>query len=390
MAYRVEILTKDLVPITEVKDLAPLTNGNVLEYTNRLSNSGMCKFRVGTKDPLLTLHGNILKPYANHVRVWRGRSVVWQGVIINSPHRTPSYIEIEAHTYLYLLDKALVKHDAADGSGADNFRTFKAGTMDAAITAVLNETKTNIGGSNVLTNLAIGTVENPVFPAGYTKLDGTSLAGQAWTFSDEFQLKFDFRTVLYMLQSFGAYSVADFEIAATTNPTTGATTLTFNFKKYIGNKQPQLTFAYGGTGAIEHYDVPYDGKGMANEILGVAADTSFNILKETQTDTASVALYGKIQTVAAFADAKNLNVLRSRMKEDLVFSALPDDEIHVTLNERAYPLGQYGLGDSVTLDIRDHVIQVNAIRRITGIDVAVHNTGRETIVLLTNIPRDTQ
>ena len=60
----------------------------------------------------------------------------------------------------------------------------------------------------------------------------------------------------------------------------------------------------------------------------------------------------------------------------------------MTLNERAYPLGVYGLGDTVTLRIRDGIIDVDQVRRIVGINVKVHTTGKESIRLITNKPKE--
>jgi hypothetical protein len=60
------------------------------------------------------------------------------------------------------------------------------------------------------------------------------------------------------------------------------------------------------------------------------------------------------------------------------------------LNQRAYPLGQYGLGDAVRVRIVNNVINFDQQRRIVQIKVDVNGTGKETIVLTTNYPRPEQ
>jgi ribosomal protein L21E len=76
------------------------------------------------------------------------------------------------------------------------------------------------------------------------------------------------------------------------------------------------------------------------------------------------------------------------MNEELQFLKSPDDSpVNVLLNEKAYPLGQYGIGDIVTVKIRDNIIDYEQARRIVGITVTVHNTGREMVVLQTNLPK---
>ena len=312
--------------------------------------------------------------------------VVWQGVIINCPHRTRLYIDVQAFTYEYLLKKTLIIHDVADGNGAENYKTFKTGNLAAAITAIMTDAKTYAGAASALSLVSIGTVENPNFSQSFTDPTNatTSWAGLPWAFSDKFQLKFDYKDTLNVLQSFGIYAQCDFVIGITPGG------LTFQFKVYIGNKQTNLVFEYGPTGAIQDYDAPLDGGGTINDLTGIAADNTFNILKANKVDSASVNLYGKVAGVLAYNDAKNLNALTARMTEEIIFTATPDSEVHVTLNDRAYPLGQYGLGDTVTLRVKDHLINVSQERRIVGIDVTVSQEGYETIKLITNLPRANQ
>ena len=382
MAYRVEILDRDRKPITSVHAFAPLDNANNwLEYSEALSNVGECKFRVGTKDQLLSQYGDILQPFFNHVRVYRYDILVWSGVIISNPRRSKNYIEVHAKTYMYMLTTVLVKHDVsqAQGDGKDNFRTFKSGTMADAVRAIMTEAKDAVDNGNIVKQIKLGTIDNPNFPKGYTKADGTTPLTGGWVFSDDMTLQFDYRDILFVLQNMANYPACDFELTED---------LVFNFKQYIGNKQPNMLFSYGNYGSIEDYNALLDGENMANDLTGVAVDYGNQILHATKQDSASIAKYGRIQGVAAYIDVKNANALQSRLTEQLRLTSTPDTELHILLNERAYPLGQYGLGDIVTVRVKDHIIDVNQQRRIVGIKCSVHLTGKERIRLITNPPKD--
>ena len=182
------------------------------------------------------------------------------------------------------------------------------------------------------------------------------------------------------MKAFGIYANCDFEVDEN---------LVFYFKKFIGNKNSGVTFEYGTRGNIIDYNTPRLGRRMANDIWGIAADTSGKILHVNQRDSKSIGTYGILQKADAFADVKDNNFLKTRVNETLQFLKSPDDSpVNIILNEKAYPLGLYGLGDIVTVKIKDNVIDFNKPRRIVGITVEVHNTGRERIVLQTNRPRD--
>lgn len=382
-SYQVDILYRDLTYKATIRNLAPLDGGkHFLEYDHELSAVGKCRFRIGTKDPILTSEGNILTPFKYHVRVKRFGTVVWQGVIVKNPSRNHNYIEVEARTYLYLLDRINIRHDNPDGNGGENYLTLKTGTMASTIQTMLTNAKADMGAP--LTSLSIGTINNPNFPADFKDITGAALSG-VWTFSNNFQLKFDYRSVLYCIQMLAVYGNFDFEVTDD---------MVFNFKSYIGNKQPQLVFKYHRdrpeANSIKDYDAPLDGEQMANFLQGVAADNNNLILHGDQSDTASIAEYGKIEGVAAYGDVKNINLLNTRLRQELVQVKTPDPEIHVQPNDRAYPLGQYGLGDTVTIDIQDGIISSYSQRRIVGLKVKVHLTGAEDITLVTNKPRDDQ
>lgn len=379
--YKVQVLNSTLEPLTEIKAFYPLdSSGNFLEYVDKLSAWGKCSFRVATHDAALVQYGNIFEPFKYHIRVYRGDVLVWCGIIVTNPRRTKRYIEVEARTYLYLLTKVLVKRDAsvAPGDGKDNYRTFNTGTMSTAVTNVINESKADAISGSIMSQITIGTVENPNFPSTYTKADGTALTG-AWTFSDDMTLQFDYRDIFYVLSSLAMYPACDFEVTKD---------LVFNFKQFIGNKQTDILFEYAEHGSITDYNAPLNGDRMANDLTGVAADFGNQILHSQKADDASVQEYGRIQGVAAYIDVKNTNALRSRLIEELRLTSKPDSELHVTLNDKAYPLGQYGLGDIVRIKVKDRIIDVDQLRRVVGIDVYVDGTGQETVRLITNKPKE--
>lgn len=382
MSHRVVILDKERKPITQIKAFRQLnTSGQFLQYGKKLSDYAPAKFRVGTEDELFRQHGDILVPFFNHVRIYRDNALVWQGVIVKCPVRNKDYVEVWAYTYEYMFTTVLVKHDVSTtpGDGKDNYRTFSSGTMADAIQKILTETKDFVDANNILKTMNIGALENPVFPGNYVRSNGSALAGP-WVFDSDITLSYDYRDVLFVLQSLANYPACDFEVtySETTNQ------LTFNFKQFIGNKRPDLVFEYSNYGSIEDYNIPLDGESMANDITGVAADYGSQILHATKSDSASIAKYGRIQGVAAYIDVKSINALASRLNEELRNVSTPDQEVQITLNDRAYPLGVYGVGDAVTLRIKHGIHNINSVRRIVGYDVKVHTTGKESIRLITN------
>lgn len=380
MSYKVVILDRDRKAITQVRAFHPInTTGQFLEYGKQLSNYGKAKFRVGTKDELFDQFGDIFIPFFNHVQIYRFAtevSPVWQGVIIKCPVRNKNYIEVVAYTYEYMFTTVLVKHDVSTtaGDGKDNYRTFSSGTLATAVQNILTESKSFVDSNNIIKSMTIGALENPNFPNNYVTAAGAPLTG-SWTFSSDITLSFDYRDVLFVLQQLANYPACDFEVTDS---------LVFNFKQYIGNKRPDLVFEYSNYGAIEDYNIPLDGESMANDLTGVAADYGSQILHAQKSDAASIARYGRIQGVAAYIDVKSQNALASRLNEELRNISTPDGEVQITLNDRAYPLGVWGLGDTVTLKIKDGVHDINSVRRIVGWDVKVHTTGKESIRLVTN------
>lgn len=380
---RVEILDLSLNKIAEIKNLYPINKqGDVLRYSQELSDYGTCMFRVQTNDPFLTANGDILMPHAYNIRIKEDGVTRWSGVIIDNPVRNRDYVEVTGAEYDFYLDKVLIRRDSETiaGDGKDNYRTFSTGTMSAAVTDLVTKAKTDFGTVHPLASLTISSanIENPDFPLNFKNSSGVALTG-GWNFSTDVTLQFDYHSVYYVLKAFGLYANCDFEIDESLN---------FYFKKYIGNKNTGLTFDYGVQGNIINYNLPRLGRRMVNNLWGIAADTDGKVLHANQVDTASINTYGLLQSSKAYADVKDLNFLKSRMAEELQFTKDPTTTpVNVVLNENATRMGSFGLGDMVTVRIKDHIIDFNQPRRIVGITTTIHNTGRKIIVCQTNAIR---
>lgn len=377
----VEILNKSLSKVAEIRNLYPLNkDGMILRYSKELSDYGKCTFRVKSNDPIFDTLGDILIPHTYNVRIKRGGTTVWQGAIVDNTQRNKIFIEVEAYQYLYYLDKILIRrtsNNPATGAADGIYRIFNSGTMDSAVTTLVNNAITDFGSPHPLAAMTLGTIENPNYPVGFT--DGTNALSGAWSFSSTVQLQYDFQTVYAVIKAFGIYTNSDFEISSS---------LVFNFKKFLGTKQSSVIFQYDTRGNIVDYSVPRLGRRMVNDLWGIATDTSGRIYHIEQADSTSINAYGKLEDATGFADVKDANFLRLRTAQTLPYTDQPDGPINVVLNENGYPLGQYDVGDIVTIKIKDNVINVNQRMRVVGVTVNLHNTGREMITVQTNTPRD--
>lgn len=388
----VEVLDNNRNVITEVKSLSPYDlSGNTLKYSKEMSDYGTCFFRISRNDNIFINYGDIFVPHKNHIRIRKGANIVWQGAIVDNPERTKQHVDIKAVTYEFYLSKKLIKRTSPDVNGTVNiFRIFKSGTMAQAISDILSETISDYSSSNhVLKNLTTGTIENPDYPNGLTTdSNGTALTG-SWSFGESTvalpgpSLQYDYHNILYVLKSFANYTYADFEI------TDG---LVFNFKKFLGNKkQNELSFVYGNQGNIVDYNAPRYGLRMMNKVTAIATDPNGVIISSDLSDENSINNYGLLEGSAAYSDVKGAGILASRVRAELPIVVNPDESnITLYLNEKCYPLGMYGIGDLVTVKIKDNDIDINQIRRIVGYTVVQHNTGRETIAVQTNVPYDWQ
>lgn len=378
----VEILNASLQKIAEIKALYPINKaGMVLRYSRELSDYGQCMFRVSTKDDVLEQFGDILQPHKYHIRIKRGPVTVWQGAIVDNPTRNKNYVEVKAVEYLYYLSKILIRRDADNPATDDdesNFRVFSSGTMASAVQTIFQNAITDLGSSHILSTASVGTIDNPDYPDNFLDSTNHPLTG-GWNFSSDVTVQFDYHSALYVLKSFGNYTNADFELT---------TSLVFNFKKLIGERIKGLTFTYDRVGTnIVDYNFPRLGQRMANDLVGIATDDRGNVLHASKTDTTSLNSIGRLQDARAYTDVKNQNLLDSRMANEIRLTVDPDESpITIVLDEKAYPLGQFNLGDLVWVKVKDHVIDYEKERRIIGWTVNLHNTGREMTYIQTNRP----
>jgi hypothetical protein len=383
----VEILDSTLGKIAEVRSLVALDkSGMVLRYSKELSTYGYCTFRISVHDPLFVSLGDIVIPHKYHVRVKRAGVTVWQGAIVDNPQRNKLFVEVKAAQYLFYLDHVLINRTSAVGYGEVaptqdiglHYRIFSSGTMASAVSTIITETQANLGGSHLMATLAPGTITNPNFPANYTTSTGVALSG-GWTFSSDVVLQFDYQSVLYVLRSFGVYAQCDFRLN---------NDLTFDFVPFLGNKNQGLTFQYGTRGNIVNYNAPRLGSKMINEYYGIATSPDGTVLHKDLPDEPSKAKYGLMEGAIAFSDVKDQNALVGRLAEDLFLVKDPaDSPMNLTLDENGYPLGQYDVGDLVNTKIVDGAINYTGLKRIVGITVSVHGTGRELTTVQTNTPR---
>lgn len=386
------ILDSDLNRVTRIIAPYPLdSQGNIVQYSKELDDYGQCTFRISAYDTTLIQYGDILAPHKYWVEITRNGVTVWLGAIIQNTKRTKDFIEINAAEPLWYLSKVLMQRsslDPATGTADNIYRIFSSGSLADAVTAIMNETIITFQGSDAghaLSGMTLGTVENPNFPPNMT--DGSNpsnaLTGP-WVFGNGItapQLQYDFQTVLYVLRSFGLYSYSDFYID---------NNLVFNFVAFKGqNLTNKITFRWGGPGQtpsnIVDYNIPRFGQRMINDLIGIATDPNGVILHYEGTDEASITEYGLIQGVAAYTDVKDQATLNARIQAEVPLISTPDDTaITIVLNERGYPLGQYDVGDIVNIDIQNKAVDFSDMRRIVGISVSVHNTGRETTSVQTN------
>lgn len=378
----IEILNSSLSKVAEIKNPYPLNKeGMILRYSRELSDYGQCLFRISTNDPVLTQFGDILKPHQYHVRIKRGQTTVWQGAIVDNPARNSNYIEVKAYEYLFYLSKVLIRRDADNATTDDdesNFKVFSTGTMAAAITTLFNNAKTDLTTNHILSTATIGTIENPNYPSNFLDSTGHALTG-AWSFNSDVTVQFDYHSVLYVIKSFGIYANADFEL------TTG---LVFNFKKLIGQRINGLTFTYNRVGTnIVNYNFPRLGQRVSNDLVGIATDDKGNVLHAHKTNSTSINTIGRLQDARAYSDVKNQNLLDARMAEEIRLTVDVDESpITITLDEKAFPIGQFNLGDIIWVRVKDHIIDYQKERRIVGWTVNLHNTGRELTYVQTNKP----
>ena len=386
----IQILDASLNVITWLKSPFLLdTGGTILSYSKELSDFGQCKFRISSYDTLFKQFGDIFVPHANHIRIVRGQTVVWSGAIIENSKRTKDYIEIVAAEYLWYLNKILVartSNNPATNTADGVYRIFNSGTMAAAVTSFMNETITTLKGTagvHPLSNMTLGTIDNPNYPPNLTNgANPPAALSGAWSFGNGItapQMTFDYQSILYILKSMANVTYADFGIDQN---------LVFNFKSFFGNNAHyDVNFTWGKHGNAVDFNIPRLGQRMANDLVGIATDNNGLILHAEQTDQTSITTNGLIQTVGAYADVKDQATLNARIQAELPLISNPSDSpMTMVLDEKAYPLGLYDIGDIITVNINHTALTYSAPKRIVGISVALNSTGREITTVQLNTP----
>lgn len=383
----VHILDSSLAEVCEVKSLVPLNrSGIVLRYSKELDDYGFCTFRISTQDPLFVSYGDVTVPHQYHIRIKRDQKIIWEGAIVDNLQRNKDFVEVKAAEYEFYLDHVLIKRTSKVGYGevaptadiGSHYRIFSSGTMKTAVQNMISETKTKLGSSHLMGTLAAGTITNPNFPANFKDSNGKTLTG-GWTFSSDVVVQFDYQTVLYAMKSFGVYASADFRLNSNS---------TFDFAPFLGNKHSNLVFTYGPRGNIANYNAPRLGSQMINDYTGIATDPNGTVLHSEKTSEPSKSKYGLMEGAIAFSDVKDQNSLSARLAEDLFLVKDPaDSPMSLIMNEKGYPLGQYDTGDIINVKVTDGAINYAAPKRVVGISVNLHNTGREMITVQTNTPK---
>lgn len=386
---QVQILDGGLNLLTTIQSFYPLSSGAILKYSTELSEFGTCTFRLSSYDPIFTTLGDIINPHQYHIRVVRDNVIVWNGAIVENTTRTKDFIEVVAAEYLFYLNKILVQRTSPDVNGDTNiYRLFQSGTMAAAVTAIMNETITSfkgVTGTHPLANLTLGEIDNPNFPPNTSDQNGNPLTG-GWVFADTdtgqggVESQYDFNTIFYVLQAMGSYTFADFQITED---------LVFNFESFLGNDHHlDINLSWGDGGNATDFNIPRLGQRMANQITGIATTPDGVIYQTTQSDQASITTYGLVEGVAAYSGIEDQNTLNARVAAELPLINTPDDTaLSITTSGGSAPtIGTYAVGDLINVSINHIAVQFNDVRRVVGITVSVHDTGRETVVTQTNKP----
>ena len=398
LTYQIQILDNTLKHIaTIINPLELDKSGTIIEYSKELDSFGQCKFRVSAFDQVLAQYGDILVPHQYHIRILRNGALVWSGAIINNNKRSTQYIEVIGAEYEFYLSKILINrssNDPATGTANGIYRIFSSGTMATAVTNLINESivtwNISTNKTSPLSGMTVGTIQNPNYPPNMTDDYGKALTG-AWTFvpvttTGGIQLTFDFNTVLFAIQQMGIYSYSDFYID---------NNLVFNFVNIHGkNVSKNVNFTFNKSAStsaqsnIVDYNLPRFGSRMVNSIYGIATDTNGVILNSPQSDQTSISKYGLMQGVAAYTNINDQGILNARTIAELPLVSSPDtNNAIVVLNETtAYPLGQWDIGDFVTINIQNTGVNFNKVMRVVGVSVSVNSTGRETTSVQTNVP----
>ena len=356
--YKLYVCNSAGAKVAYIKDLVPFNGNTVLKFSDYISSYGQLTFRVQTKDPLAST--GIFSPYQNHVKVYRNNVVVWCGIIANCPQRNRRFIEVEARTYAYLMSKVAVAHTADK-----DYREFTSGNISTAITTIFNEGKNR--GNSPIADFTLGTVTNPKYPWD---------SGVDFVFTTDIASRFQASSLLQVIMNMADVSNSDFTVSKDK---------VFTFMPEIGETKPNVVFKYGKGGNVDDYNSPLDGTNMSNDLYCASLDKEgLRIIDKEIEDTSLYQTYYRLWSSILFGEYLTQNLLNERAKKILSLNKLPDTQLDLMLNDKAAPFGTYDLGDYITVMIEDGAINVNKERRIIGWDVAVSDSGVESVTVSTN------
>jgi hypothetical protein len=356
--YKLYIYDRAGTKLAYVKNLVPLDSGKVLTFSDYLSSYGELRFRIQTKDPIA--EKNILNPYQNEIKLYRDNKEVWAGVIVNCPHRNSRFIEVEAYTYAWLFKKVQVEHSSA----TPYYREFNSGTIASNITTIFNEGKNR--SSSPISDLTIGTIENPNYPWENT----------SWTFTINIMVRYEWADMFQVINSLADMSNADWYVTKDK---------VFNFVVQAGRDRNDVSLRFGRGGNVEDYDSPLDGTNMVNDLYASSLDKDgSNIIHSNKSDTSTYSDYGRLFGSMIFSDHLSQEMLENRTKILLNLNKKPNTEISLQLNDKALPFGVYELGDLVNVEIKDGPINEFQKRRVIGWKVELLNNGVEQVSIITN------
>jgi len=357
--YELWVCNSSGAKIARVKNLVHLQKNstNVLEFSDYLSSWGSLKFRVQTKDPIASQ--GYFDPYKYHVKLYRNQKLVWAGIIVNNPSRNHNFIEVEAYTYEWLFTRIPIATPSTDKE-----RVFNTGTMATAVTTVFNEGKAI--SSSPISTYTLGDIDNPNYPWN----------GQPWNFTDVYVMNFYYNDLFTVLSSFADVTNADFEVTPDK---------VFNFKSRIGSDRLDIVLKYGKSGNVDDYDSPLDGGGYTNDMLILSRnETGAAVIKNEQSSADQFPTYGRLWSTVSLDEEIAQDILNSKSKNIYKASAELDNQVNMTLNDKALPIGTYQLGDRITVQIDDGPVQFNHVRRVVGWRVNVTDTMVERATIITN------
>ena len=178
----------------------------------------------------------------------------------------------------------------------------------------------------------------------------------------------------------------DFAINISIDPITNY--MTKQFAAYYprqGVDNTALNFTYPGN--IKKLERPKDGKTMVNHVAMRGQGYGTVQLVETVDDAASIQAYGLRQDVENQADVDDSGTLISLGSELIRVRKDPLDLPNVVLDGNVPPhIGDYGIGDQITLDINEApLVDFTSVYRIERVDATISDDDMEEINLTVSI-----